>query len=357
VALGGQQKASIAVCNGAVAALGPHVGDLDSLATLARFEEHLGSLRSLYRIAEGSLFVSDLHPDFASRTLVERRGLATFPVQHHHAHLCAALLEAGWLDREVLGVAFDGAGLGTDGTVWGGEFLRATARGYRRMARLRPFPLLGGDAAVREPWRVAFALVARALGAGHPLCHQLASQAGARSTALEHLAAIPALAPRTSSAGRLFDGVAALTLGAYEAGFEGYPAMLLEHACDPQAAGAYELPLCEENAALLELDWRPLVRAVVHDRARGEPPPAIAMRFHRGLADAIAVVVNRWPNLPVVLAGGVFQNRLLTELAAERLEGRQVALPGLIPPGDGGLAAGQLVIGLSATALRNPSEN
>lgn len=349
IALGGQQKAAIAVCNGAQAALGPHLGGLDSLAALERYEEHVEGLAGLYRLPAAFPRAVDLHPDFAARRWAETQGCgALHGVQHHHAHVVAGMIEQGWLDREVLGIAFDGAGYGPDGSIWGGEFLRANVHGFERVARLRPFPLLGGDAAVREPWRVALVMARSALGAGHPRVQKLAQRAGMSIETALRAAERETLSPRTSSVGRLFDSVAALTLDLWESGFEGYPAMRLESACDPRAHGAYALPLRHASPSPVELDWRPLIAAVVADLESGASPGEIAMRFHRGLAAAIGAVVRRWPELPVVVSGGVFQNRVLTELVAEELCDRELGLPGLIPPGDGGLAAGQLVIALAS---------
>ncbi|MFO0899527.1 MAG: carbamoyltransferase HypF [Pirellulales bacterium] len=348
IALGGQQKSAVALCNGAQAALGPHVGDLDSLATLARYQEHVESLVGLYRLPAAFSRAIDLHPDYAARRWTETQSCsALHGVQHHHAHIGAGMVAQGWLDREVLGVAFDGAGYGPDGTIWGGEFLRASVRGFERVACLCPFPLLGGDAAVRQPWRVALVMLQRAIGAGHPRVQELARRAAMPIEILLRVVDSETLSPRTSSVGRLFDGVAALALGLEESGFEGYPAMQLESACDPTTNGAYELPLLRDTSPA-ELDWRPLIAAVVGDLETGASPGEIAMRFHRGLAAAIGHVARGWPALPVVLGGGVFQNRVLTELVAEQLAGRELALPGLIPPGDGGLAAGQLAIALAS---------
>jgi hydrogenase maturation protein HypF len=260
------------------------------------------------------------------------------------------MLEAGWLARRVLGVAFDGAGYGPDDTIWGGEFLLATVHGFERVARLRPFPLLGGDAAARQPWRVALVLLAAAVGPEHPRVRALGDRSGAPLASLLRAAGNPLLSPRSSSVGRLFDAVAALTFDLRESHFEGYAAMMLESGCDAAADGAYEFPLRRAAAGPAELDWRPLMSAVVQDLESGASPGAVAMRFHRSLATAIVRVVGCWPNLPVVLGGGVFQNRVLTELVAEALAGRELALPGVIPPGDGGLAAGQLAIASTAVS-------
>ncbi|HVC93980.1 MAG TPA: carbamoyltransferase HypF [Pirellulales bacterium] len=348
LALGGQQKAAVALANGAQAVLGPHTGDLDALRTRDRFVAHVRQFVELYG-AEPELLVHDLHPDYFTTCWAAKQPLPSFAVQHHHAHIVAGMLEHGWLDREVLGVAFDGTGYGADGTIWGGEFLVATASEFRRVASLRPFRLPGGESAIREPWRIALALVAQA--ASPQVAVEFADDHFRRSAAEGVLAILnlDRFSPVTTSAGRLFDGVASLILDTHVAKFEGEPAMRLEAACDPSAPGAYDLPL--RDGKIVEIDWRPLVAAVQADRMMGVPPGAMAMKFHRAVAAAIAAVTWRFPDRPVVLGGGVFQNRVLIELLCERWSGRRQALglPGRIPPNDGGLAAGQLAVAACRT--------
>jgi hydrogenase maturation protein HypF len=343
LALGGQQKAAVAVANGAQAVLGPHVGDLDGLNTRERFVTHLRQFTDLYG-TDPELLVHDLHPDYFTSAWSARSTRRTLAVQHHHAHVAAGMLEHGWLNREVLGVAFDGTGYGTDGTIWGGEFLRANATDFERVACLRPFSLPGGEGAIKEPWRVALSLIAQA--ASPRVAAAWAAQIDRNVEAEQLLTVINhrRFSPVTTSAGRLFDGAAALILGVHSAQFEGQPAMLLEAACDSTDLGTYDLPLCAE--AVPQLDWRPLVQSVLADRAKGVPPGEMAMRFHRGVAAGIDAVCRKHPHLPVVLGGGVFQNQVLVELLRERWSGRRqpLGLPGRIPPNDGGLAAGQLAV-------------
>jgi hydrogenase maturation protein HypF len=340
VALGGHQKTSLALGNGAQAVLGPHIGDLDTVATRQRFVEQLADLSELYGMAEYQV-ACDQHPEYFTTAWAENRSGRPVRAQHHHAHIVAGMLEHGWLDRQVLGVSFDGTGYGADGAVWGGEFLLATAAGFQRIGHLRPFSLAGGERAVREPWRVATALARETLGDADAA--RLAWQTGDARSLLPVLRS-PRLSPTTTSAGRLFDGVAALVLGVEQCEFEGQAAMWLEAACDLSAHGQYDILV--DGGRPQQLDWRPLVRQVLCERSAGVSPAAMAMRFHRGLADAIFRFCRIHSPLPVVLGGGVFQNRVLVERLAEQFaETRQpLGLPGLIPPNDGGLAAGQLAI-------------
>ncbi len=353
LALGGHQKASLAWHNGSQAALGPHIGDLDSLATYQRYQEHLASCQQLYQFAPQS-WLADMHPDYASTRWALSNDFLPRAIQHHHAHVASAIVEHGRWNETVLGVAWDGSGYGLDGTVWGGEFLVASLTRCRRMARLRPIPLLGGAAAIRQPARVAVALLHATFGAvpGGP---QVAGLDSATAGAWRSLLARSSFTLLASSVGRLFDGVAALALADPSEYDEGYLAMRLECLADPTTRGEYPLPFRTTSANEPgEVDWRPLVRAVWHDVCQGEMPGAISMRFHRALASAVLAVARDCPRLPIALTGGVFQNRLLTELICDRFAAQgqfdRLLLPGLIPPGDGGLAAGQLAIGLATQA-------
>jgi hydrogenase maturation protein HypF len=203
--------------------------------------------------------------------------------------------------------------------------------------------------AVREPWRVAVSLVHQALGAEQAAGLRFAGVGRTQVEQVVRLLGKPHLCPVTSSAGRLFDAVAALALKIPASQFEGQPAMLLEAACELTCTGEYALSLGDGRPALL--DWRPLIRGVLADRLAELPPGAIAMRFHRALAAGIAATVRHFAALPVVLCGGCFQNKVLTELVVERIgDGRTVAAPGAIPCGDGGLAAGQLAVAAARIA-------
>jgi hydrogenase maturation protein HypF len=344
LAVGAHQKSAVALSNGAQAVLGPHLGDLETLAARERVATETQKLLDLYN-ADPELVVHDAHPDYFTTRWAQESGRPTLAVQHHHAHIVSGMVEQGWLERTVLGAAFDGTGYGEDGTIWGGEFLLCTTRGYERFAHLRPFSLAGGERAIREPWRVAVALVVDACGeeALERLIESRRLPAEARS--LFSILRRPRLAPLATSAGRLFDGIAALALGIHRADFEGAPAMRLESLADANVAGAYRIDL--DDGSPVQLDWRELIRRVVSDVLAGTEPAAISMRFHRGLAHAIHAVAERCPGVPVVLSGGVFQNRLLVELCREAWAdcATELALPGTIPPNDGGLAAGQLAIG------------
>jgi hydrogenase maturation protein HypF len=343
VALGGEQKSAIALWNGSQAVLGPHVGDLTDAAICERWVEQLESLATLYGISlDSAEIVHDRHPNYFS-TGWGARYLRRQTMQHHHAHIAAVLLEHGELNREVLGLAWDGTGYGDDGTVWGGECLRATGRDYRRVAHLRLLPMVGGERAIREPWRVATAAVADALGPDTAAQLAWPDVAPAQVQSVITAMSRPRLSPSTSSMGRLFDVVAALTLGTATAEDDGRPAMLLEQSCDVSDRGMYAFDYQVETGMI---DWRPVVAGVVGDLHRGTSPGAVAMRFHRAVAELAGLVAAAHPDLPLVTAGGVFQNAVLVELLIERVADRGTGWlrSQIVPPGDGGLAAGQLAV-------------
>jgi len=340
LAVGGYQKAATAWSNGAQSVLGPHQGDQETLTARERFLAHIDDCQSLYRF-EPQQLVHDMHPEYFSTDWTMQQQRSALAVQHHHAHVIAGMLEHGWLDRKVLGVAWDGTGYGTDGTIWGGEFLLATATSFSRYARLRPFHLPGGEAAIREPWRTAVSVLSQVMDKEKLAWLPFWQERDADLSGVLQVLGLPRCSPTTSSAGRLFDAVAAIVLSLDHADFDGLPPMLLEAVADRGAKGQYKMRL--RDADILEFDWRPLLSDLLQDACNGVDPGTISMRFHRTLAVGIADICHR-VDLPIVLTGGVFQNRLLTELVVEQLaqHGQSLGLPGTIPPNDGGLAAGQL---------------
>jgi hydrogenase maturation protein HypF len=285
----------------------------------------------------------DLHPDYLSTQWAATRPEPRIAVQHHHAHLAACLAENG-VDGSSLGVTWDGTGLGTDGTVWGGEFLLGDAAGYDRVAHLRPFRLPGGDAAVHEPRRVALALLWELYGPEALTMDDLAPVAAfAESERRLITAALQrgVNAPVTTSAGRLFDAAAALAGLQQQVAFEGQAAMSLEFAADPVERGAYPFPLV--NGVL---DWQPLVASLLADVRSGVATGVVSARFHNGLVRAIVEVAQHVGERRVALTGGCFQNRLLVERAAASLEaaGFEALLHREVPPNDGGISLGQLAV-------------
>jgi hydrogenase maturation protein HypF len=354
VAVGGHQKNTIAVAVGHNAFISQHIGDLESKASTDAFLEVIESLEGLYRAAP-QMVAADLHPDYVSTKYAYSLGLPVVQVQHHFAHVTSCMTEND-LDGPVLGVSWDGTGYGLDGTVWGGEFLLATStNSFTRVACLRPFRLPGAERAVREPRRSALGVLYAMKGDAAADSELIARAFSAvERKLLVQLLARGEMAPITTSAGRLFDAVAALTGLKQKAGFEGQAAMLLEHAIDDTEKDSYPFAISYDTAKFAPrspwqlpdyvVDWEPLIAAILHDLAAGTSTGIIAARFHNALADAIVAVAVRVGERQVVLTGGCFQNRALTERAIDRLRaaGFRPYWHQRVPPNDGGLSLGQI---------------
>jgi hydrogenase maturation protein HypF len=338
LAVGGHLKNTVAIGVGQDVFLSQHVGDLETVEARGAFEKAIADLCRLYSF-KPEVVACDLHPDYASTHWAEQSGLPLIRVQHHQAHVAACAAENN-VQGAYLGVSWDGTGYGLDSAIWGGEFFlgedSAEHNRFERIAHLRSFGLPGGDAAVREGWRSAASLVYAAMGRNEAF---LESTGDARADAgviymLEHgINVVP-----TTSVGRLFDAVACLTGVARQNRFEGQAAMLLEN-----EIGSLRT---EEAYALSGGDWAPLIQSVVADKRAGVAVPLIAARFHNALVEWILEVAARAKVTQVVLSGGVFQNRYLTERAAAALESRGLVVytHHSVPPNDGGIALGQAVM-------------
>jgi hydrogenase maturation protein HypF len=356
LAVGGQLKNTMALARGRDIFLSQHIGDLDTVEAQAAFRRVVDDFLRLYDVRPVAT-ARDLHPDYAATAWAVEHGPGeSIPVQHHHAHLASCLAEHG-VEGQALGVVWDGTGLGPDGTIWGGEFLLGDASGYRRVAHLRPFRLPGGDAAAREPRRSALALLHAAWGAAG-LERLAGTGAGAAFEPVELRVLGRALergvqAPWTTSAGRLFDGMAALLGLCQRSEFEGEAAMALEYAAAPGVVEPYPFPLVEgQRGGVLVVDWVPALAVALADMDAGSPAGEIAGRFHAGLVAAVVAVAERVGEARVALTGGCFQNRVLTEGAARALRagGFRPLLHREVPANDGGLALGQVAV--AAAVLR-----
>ncbi|MDP9394806.1 MAG: carbamoyltransferase HypF, partial [Actinomycetota bacterium] len=305
----------------------------------------LQAVEHLTRIAHvaPAVVAHDLHPEYRSTAWARESGLPLLGVQHHHAHVASCLAEHRRASP-VLGIAFDGLGFGCDGGLWGGEFLVADLVGFERVGQLAEVALPGGDAATREPWRMAVSWLHAAVGP------RAAAEWGAgvdeRSSAVLQLVA-GGRQPRTSSAGRLFDAVAALLGVRASVSYEGQAAIELE-ALGRQAVDGAPAPVAEIRGGVL--DPAPVVAALLADHRRGVPVTQLAAAFHVALADGTARLAQQLAGAreldTVVLTGGVFQNALLTDLVADRLRtaGLDVLLHAHVPPNDGGISLGQAAI-------------
>ncbi|HTX31849.1 MAG TPA: carbamoyltransferase HypF [Solirubrobacteraceae bacterium] len=352
LACGAELKNTFCLAKGSRAWVGHHVGDLQNYETLRSFTRGIAHFEDLFAVAP-ELVAHDLHPEYLStKYALERSGVELLGVQHHHAHLAAVLAEHG--DPGVaVGAIFDGTGLGSDGTVWGGEFLAGDLSGFQRVGTLWPVRLPGGERAIREPWRMAcaWALAAEAPDLPERLAPFVAPEAWAQ---IRRLAESGLASPVTSSMGRLFDAVAALCGIRPAVNYEGQAAIELEAACETTERGAYPIELAW-HGELLQLDPREMIRSLVRDLAGGAEVARVASRFHRGLAEATVSACSALAAAAstdrVVLAGGVFQNRRLLEAVMTGLEplGLRVLLPRRLPIGDGGISYGQVAVAARLT--------
>ncbi len=345
LAVGAHLKNTVAISSGGEACVSQHIGDLETPAALDAFERTVEDLQQLYETRPRRM-ACDLHPGYFSTRYARRKGLEVSAVQHHHAHIASCMAEHG-LTGTVLGVAWDGAGYGPDGTVWGGEFLLAERHRYVRTARFRTFQLPGGDRAAREPRRVALSILFELFGEdaftlSHPVVQSFSQ------TELNLLAALlekGVQSPRTSSAGRLFDAVSALLGLRLVSSYEGQAAMELEFAAHANPCeDHYPLQARHAPNGLEEVDWSPWMAAILEDQKKGHPAGLISTRFHNTLVEAVILQARKEKETRVALSGGCFQNLYLANRVARRLreEGFTPFLQRQAPPNDGGLCLGQM---------------
>jgi hydrogenase maturation protein HypF len=355
LACGAELKNTFCVAKGERAWVSHHIGDLENLETLRSFSDGVEHFQRLFAV-EPELVAYDLHPEYLStKYALECDGVELIGVQHHHAHMAGCLAEYGETGPAV-GAIFDGTGYGTDGTLWGGELLYGDIGSCRRVGSLHPVRLPGGAQAIRQPWRMACAWLQESTGAAPALPVTLRDQVDPeRWNRVTQLAQTGFASPQTTSAGRLFDAVAALCGLRAEIVYEGQAAIELEAACDPSERASYPMPVVRRQDAIV-IDPRETIAAISADVGAGAPAETVAARFHRALADstveACAAAASMYGTETVVLSGGVFLNRRLLETVAAGLSGHglRVLTPRLLPAGDGGISYGQAAVAAWRTA-------
>ena len=347
--VGAEQKNTFCLAWGQTALMSQHIGDLDTLETFEYYQLAIRHFEALSR-KRPRILAHDLHPRyFSTRYAREQEGVRLIEVQHHHAHVAACLAENGRMDT-CIGLALDGTGYGPDGTVWGGEVLVADLKGFTRVGHLAPVRLPGGEAAIRSPARMAAAYLYAAYGENFlGVAEKLdLSFPDLERHLLQKQLATGWHSPITTSAGRLFDAVAAAMGICRQRTYEGQPALELEMAADPEDEGLYA-PKIHKTAQGLVLDTPAIFRGAVSDRLAGRDQAAIAGRFHQSLARGLTemcLLLREQTGLNLVaLSGGVFQNGLLMSLKS-RLEqqGFEVLTHSLVPPNDGCLSLGQVAM-------------
>ncbi|HEH9404210.1 TPA: carbamoyltransferase HypF [Aeromonas bestiarum] len=366
LAVGAQQKNQLALAFGRQRIYSPYIGDLHSLPMQGHFEQTLATFRDLYAL-KPEVLVSDRHPGYLShqwaRNYCHHQGATHLEVQHHHAHLLGVMAEHN-ITGPVLGVAFDGTGLGDDGTLWGGELLLADVQSFERVAHLKPFKLIGGEAAIREPVRQLLGLLFESYGVEDigaldiPAIKQLPAD---RISNLHQLWQLGRNAPFTSSIGRLFDAVAAL-LGVIDTpDYEGEAGLLLEAAALQLAPNEQPFPLAfdlsQSAEGPLKIEWAELLNTLVSERRKGTSTANLAAGFICAISNLVVALAGRFPGYPVALGGGMFQNRVLMDELVPGLEaaGRQVLTSETLPLNDGGIAAGQLWFAIHHIATHQPA--
>jgi len=323
-----------------------HIGDLETAQAFDAFRSVITSLETLYDLHPTAVS-ADAHPDYLSTSFAVRARLPVIRVQHHYAHLLSCMAENA-IEGTCLGVAWDGTGYGLDGTVWGGEFLRPAGATFQRVAHLRTFRLPGGEQAVKEPRRAAIGLLYELFGDAlfaMEECAPVWAFSSRERRIIQGMLARQINTPRTSAVGRLFDAVAAILGLHLGSQFEGQAAMKLEWARDGfETDEAYPVRISADPSGLV-LDWEPLIFEVLADARRCVPVAQIAARFHNALVEGIVTVAEQLGEERIILTGGCFQNRYLTERAVTRLraEGLRPYWHQRIPPNDGGVALGQIV--------------
>ncbi|NOS74512.1 MAG: carbamoyltransferase HypF [Methyloglobulus sp.] len=340
LALGGQLKNTVAICRDQQIILSQHLGDLDSEAAQQQFLATLTELQQFYQITPTRI-MHDIHKGYVSSQLADNLNGSKQPVQHHYAHALSCMAEHG-LEPPVLGIVWDGAGLGDDNTLWGGEFLLITEQGFQRYAHFRSFSLPGGVKAIQEPRRAALGLLYEIFGDSafnRPDLPFTAQELNLLQAALNK----QINCPQTSSAGRLFDAVASI-LGLCQINqYEGQAAMMLENNAVPVPSDQHYLFQLSHGIPIV-IDWEITIKQILDDIAQNTSTGVIAANYTNTLAEIMLAITEQSGQKNIVLSGGCFQNAFLVEQAVGKLKtaGFNVYCHERIPPNDGGLALGQL---------------
>jgi len=354
LACGAEDKNTFCLTRDGHAFLSQHIGDMENEETLEHFENTIQLYKKLFRV-EPEIIAYDLHPEYlATKYALEtgaKTGLKLVPVQHHHAHIAGCLAENGVKDK-VIGVALDGTGYGGDGTLWGGEFLLADWKDFKRVGHFEYVPLPGGAAAIKKPYRMALSYLYALLGEDFKLDGlPLAGLKAAEIEIIKKQLKRRINSPLTSSAGRLFDAVSALVGVRGEIDYEAQAAIELEMLAPDEIdkAGSYPFSI-EDEEGMRVVKLKELLLGVVGDIRSGVPAPEISLKFHHTVAEIVTemckLIAKESKIKRVALSGGVFQNRLLSGLAVSALkrEGFEVLTHRLVPANDGGISLGQAVV-------------
>jgi hydrogenase maturation protein HypF len=349
LAVGAHLKNTIALTSEDNVFISQHIGDLETKESLDAFHRVVTDFQTLYEKKPAQI-VCDLHPDYISSKFARSTGISFVEVQHHYAHIASCMAE-NQLEGELLGVSWDGTGYGLDGNIWGGEFLLTTETSFERIATFRPFRLPGGEKAIKEPRRIALGILYEAFGGDIFHRDDLISMQAFTSTELDVLKQMfikNVNMPVTTSAGRLFDAIASLIGLRQIVKYEGQAAMELEfltQSVESEECYPFEI---DEAPNVKIVDWRSILEEILTDIKNHINRSIISAKFHNTLVEIIVAVAMKIKQNRVVLSGGCFQNKYLTERTVKRLceEGFRPYWHQRVPPNDGGIALGQVYAAL-----------
>jgi hydrogenase maturation protein HypF len=348
-AAGAHLKNTVAMNNGSNVFISQHIGDLENTESISAFKNVISDFENFYEIKPVKN-VCDLHPDYISTKYVKELNENTLQVQHHWAHVLSCIAENN-IEGDVLGVSWDGTGYGTDGTIWGGEFLVPEGNSFRRAAHLKTFRLPGGEKAIHEIWRIGYSLLYEIFGVD---AEKYMEHDKNELVIIEQMLRKGINSPVTSSMGRLFDGVASILNIRQNANFEAQGAMELEFAADENETNSYNFAVENENEKMI-IDWHTMLKEIITDLKNGIPNSIISAKFHNTLTEIILSVAQKVNKEKILLTGGCFQNKYLLENSIIKLEknGFKVYRHQRVPTNDGGISLGQ--IKYAANLSSNPS--
>jgi len=342
LAAGAHLKNTIAVNKGSNVFISQHIGDLENIESINAFKKVVTDIENFYEL-KPEMVICDEHPDYISTKFSETLSLPLHNVQHHYAHVLSCMAE-NELDESVLGVSWDGTGYGSDGTIWGGEFIIPNGLKFKRAGYFKTFRLPGGEAAIHDVWKIGFSLLYDVYGKDVFDLQNIPLLKKKEAKTIKQLLDKNINSPVTSSCGRLFDGISAVIGINQQANFEAQAAMDLEFAADDYKTNDYFAFTIDKINDAFAFNWHGIIKSIVADLAAGEKPGLISAKFHNTLAEVIVQIADKLHFEKVLLTGGCFMNKLLLERAVQRLkeEGYKVYTQQRIPAGDGGISLGQM---------------
>ncbi len=343
LAVGAHLKNTIAVNKNNNVFISQHIGDLENIESINAFKKVTNDLQSFYEIKPKKI-ICDLHPDYISTKFAKESDKKVIQIQHHYAHVLSCMAENN-IDGEVLGVSWDGTGYGTDGTIWGGEFIIPKGGDFKRAAHLKTFHLPGGEKVIYDVWRIGFALLYEVFGNEVFALENVKFIKKPESKLIKQMLEKNINSPLTTSMGRLFDGIAAITGIKQDVSFEAQAAMELEFAAgELNSDDCYDFEIDEISTGTFVINWHKLITDIVSDLENNVPQNLISVKFHNTLAEVIVKIADKIELEKVLLTGGCFQNKYLLERAIKRLkqENYKVYWHQRVPTNDGGISLGQI---------------